>query len=138
MKLMYGMALGLTHLGNGAVIISQPRQASGYNPLPTKKNLLWHPATALVNFIFDPMLVSVLVRFSFQHWVEEHGVPLDTEHLPTVQLGRILFKAIPILALSLKSFSVLMQHNTATPSQRLLALAQQALCGHEIVLPQAH
>ena len=107
-------ALRTTHYGVSLPILSQDKGLGGFSVLTPKKFLLWQHASTFVNFTQDDTALPTTVTNPFQDWASHWGVPPGPSHLSTLQLGRLPYASMPLLALSVKSYSLLLSMSTLT------------------------
>ena len=111
---VYHTALLTTHYGITLPILSQDKDSGGFPLLTPKKFLLWQHTSTFVNFTHGYTALPAIVTNPFQEWASHWGAPLGPSNLSTLQLGRIPYATMPLLALSAKSYSLLMSMSTLT------------------------
>ena len=71
--------------------LARPPSEDG-NHLPHPRTfLMWHCATAFVQYLYEPQVTLILSRHHLQAWTGGHGVMLDLRFLPWLWSGAIIF-----------------------------------------------
>ena len=117
---VYHMALRTTHYGITLSILSYDKDSVGFSLLTPKKFLLWQHTSTLVNYTHGDTALPTAVTDPFTQSTTNWEVPHGPSYLPTLQKG-LPYATMPLLALSPKSYSLLMSMSTVTvpsmPSQ---------------------
>ena len=111
---VYHTAPRTTHYGITLPILSQDKDSGGFSLLTPTKFLLWQHTSTFVNFTHGDTALPATVTNPFLEWASHWGVPLGPSNLPTLQLGRLPYATMPLLALAAKSYSLLMSMSTLT------------------------
>ena len=111
LKSIYNVALGLNSWGLTHKILSLPETEGGVSLATPESFLRWQHATPFVRSVVHPTSFPQPILSDFRAFSARHGILITAEFLPFFQMGsNVIWKSMPYLAWSARSFSLARQH----------------------------